>query len=270
MVRSALVRFFCGLISILVVSVTFGDTGNQQEDSQADAVAEIFQAEGIVGTLVVASSDGKVLHVHNDERSRVRFSPASTFKILHTLIALDTAVVASKDTLFRWDGTDRGLPAWNRDQTLQSAFRVSCVWCYQEIARNVGGNRYTSALASVDYGNQQIGDHVDQFWLNGDLQVSANEQIDFLKKLYDYSLPYRRGHVDIVKAIMLVERSADYILHAKTGWTGANLQVGWYVGYVEKSDETWLFAMNMRMDRAEQAALRKDLTIRSLRVLGIL
>lgn len=263
-------RFVCGVISILAVSAAFGDIDGQQEGLQSDAVADLFRAEGMIGTLVVASADGKPVYVHNRERARERFSPASTFKIPNTLIALDAAVVTSKDTPFVWDGTVRGVRAWNRDQTLESAFKVSCVWCYQEIARSVGNDRYLSALSGLNYGNQQIGDQVDQFWLNGDLQISANEQIDFLRALHRNSVPYRREHVDILKAIMLAEESADYAIHAKTGWTGPELAVGWYVGYVEKSDETWLFAMNMRMERVEQASLRRDLTVRSLRALGVL
>ena len=263
-------RFFCGLMLALAVSVACGDIGGQQSGSQVDPVAQVFQEQGVIGTLVVASADGEVLHVHNAKRAETRFSPASTFKIPNTLIALDTAVVTSKDATFKWDGSDKGLPAWNKDQTLESAFKVSCVWCYQEIAGSVGSERYSTALAGIDYGNQKMGDHVDQFWLNDDLQISAHEQIAFLRKLMDYSLPYRREHVDIVKDIMLAEQTADYSIYAKTGWTGAKLGVGWYVGYVEKGDKVWLFAMNMRMDRAEQAALRKELTTRSLRALGIL
>jgi beta-lactamase class D len=156
------------------------------------------------------------------------------------------------------------------DQTLESAFKVSCVWCYQEIARLVGSERYVSSLAINDYGNQQVGDQVDQFWLNGDLRISAIEQVGFLKRLHDYALPYRREYVDIVKEIMLDESGIDYAIYAKSGWTGSSLHVGWYVGYVEKGDKTWLFAMNMRMDRADQGALRKALVVRSLRALGII
>lgn len=263
-------RVICGVIYLLVMSMAYGDSGGQQEELQSEPLARVFQAEGVVGTLVVASADGEVLHMHNAERAETRFSPASTFKIPNTLIALDAGVVTSKATTFTWDRSDKGLPAWNRDQTLESAFKVSCVWCYQEIARSIGSERYKTALAGIEYGNQKLGDHVDQFWLNDDLQISAHEQIAFLRKLMDYSLPYRREHVDIVKDIMLAERTADYSLYAKTGWTGAKLGVGWYVGYVEKGDKVWLFAMNMRMDRAEQAALRKELTTRSLRALGIL
>jgi len=130
--------------------------------------------------------------VHNKKRAKQQLSPASTFKILNTLIALDVGVVTSKDSVFQWDGTKRGLDAWNKDQTLQSAFKVSCVWCYQEIARNVGESRYRSALMDANYGNQRIGDQVDQFWLNGELQVSALEQINFLSRLVSDSVPFRR------------------------------------------------------------------------------
>ncbi len=254
----------------LIALLTTSQTVYSQENAEIDSVARVFEAAGVVGTIVVAAVDGNRRYVYNDQRSNTRFSPASTFKIPNTLIALDAAVVTSADSTFKWDGTERGVQAWNKDQTLQSALQVSCVWCYQEIAREVGTDRYTAALAAMDYGNQQLGEQVDQFWLNGDLLISANEQITFLRKLLDYSLPYRREHIDILKSIMLVEQATNYTLYAKTGWTGAELHVGWYVGYIEKRDETWLFAMNMRMDRAEQAALRKDLTIQSLRALGII
>ena len=255
---------------ILILLVSGSRDGHAQVDPGIDDISSVFETADVLGTIVVASVDGGLVYVHNDNRSTTRFSPASTFKIPNTLIALDAAIVTSADSTFSWDGTERGVPAWNKDQTLRSALQVSCVWCYQEIARKVGNDRYASALAGMDYGNQHLGEQVDQFWLNGDLQISAVEQIAFLRKLHDYALPYQHKHVDILKAIMLVEQTNDYTLYAKTGWTGAALHVGWYVGYVEKGDETWLFAMNMRMDRAEQAALRKDLTIQSLRALGII
>ncbi len=200
----------------------------------------------------------------------MRFSPASTFKIPNTLIALDTNVVESKDTLFVWDGTDKGLQQWNSDQTLESALRVSCVWCYQEIARQVGSEKYESVLAHIDYGNHSTGSHVELFWLNGDLRISAAEQIAFLRRLYNYELPFRRDHVDVLKDIMQVETNAEYSLYAKSGWATMTPQVGWYVGFIEKGPQSWFFAMNMQVDRKEQVALRKQLTIDSLRALGII
>lgn len=235
-----------------------------------DVVAAVFAAENIEGTLIVATPDGTPVHVFNADRSKTQYSPASTFKIPNTLIALKADVVTSKESPFTWDGTAKGRDAWNKDHTLESAFRVSCVWCYQEIARNVGSERYVVDLAGLNYGNQEIGERVDMFWLNGDLKISAAEQIEFLSAMVNYEVPYKRDHVDLVKEIMLVEQSANYSLYAKSGWTGSALHTGWYVGYIEKDGDMLLFAMNIEMDKAEQAGLRKELTIRSLAALDLL
>lgn len=263
-------RFVLRYVVLLATIIQTSCVDNPTADSKTESIDDLFRAEGIVATFVAESANGGVTFVYNDSRSAQRFSPASTFKIPNTLIALDTLVVASKDSIFEWDGTDKGMQQWNQDQTLESAFRVSCVWCYQEIARKVGKKHYESALTMLDYGNQSIGNEVDSFWLTGELQVSAREQIEFLRKLSQYAVPFQREHVETLKEIMLVEQTDSYAIYAKTGWAATTPQVAWYVGFVTKRDETWLFAMNMRVDRPEQAELRKKLAIRSLRLLEII
>ena len=261
------------IIRISVFAIVFAvssSASGQTTSPQSNSVADVFLSRGIIATLVVASSNSDVTHVYNETRSIKRFSPASTFKIPNTLIALGMHVVDSKDTVFKWDGTDKGLPQWNSDQTLETALKVSCVWCYQEIAREVGSEKYESVLAQIDYGNHSTGRHVDLFWLNGDLLVSADEQVRFLQKLYNYDLPFRDEHVDVLKDIMLVEKNAEFSLYAKTGWAITTPQVAWYVGFVESGTQTWFFAMNMQVDRKEQVGLQKELTIASLQALGII
>ena len=98
-----------------------------------DAVlAELFARKNIEGTLVLSSLQSEQTFVHNDERSNRRFAVASTFKILHSLIALEEKVATGKDHVIRWNGKRHEFSDWNRDQTLE-AFRVSCVWYYQEL-----------------------------------------------------------------------------------------------------------------------------------------
>jgi beta-lactamase class D len=252
-----------------VVESEVAPTGSENCGEQ-NPVCSIFESEGIVGTFVAASVDGDPVHIHNNARSNERFSPASTFKIPHTLIALDLGKVDSALSTFTWDGIDRGNKNWNQDQTLQSAFKVSCVWCYQEIARKVGKKYYNYKLQELGYGNEAIGDRLNQFWLDGSLQISAVEQIDFLRRLYNDELPYSREHIDVLKKIMIARQTEDHTMYAKTGWAMTNPQVAWYVGFVESDSGTWLFAMNMRVDRPEQAAIREDITIQSLQALGII
>src|SRR3954470_15306619 len=88
-----------------------------------------------VGTgecVVVAPLDGPAMVMGGDECGR-RTLPASTFKVPHALIALQTHVVTDK-TVVKWDGTNRDYPAWNHDQTLESAIRMSAVWVFQQFA----------------------------------------------------------------------------------------------------------------------------------------
>ena len=89
-----------------------------------DAVlAELFARKNIEGTLVLSSLQSEQTFVHNDERSNRRFAVASTFKILHSLIALEEKVATGKDHVIRWNGKRHEFSDWNRDQTLESAFR---------------------------------------------------------------------------------------------------------------------------------------------------
>src|SRR5262249_48924143 len=53
-----------------------------------------------------------------------RTLPASTFKIPHALIALDTGVV-TEQTRMKWDGTRQDFRSWERDHTLDSAIKWS-------------------------------------------------------------------------------------------------------------------------------------------------
>lgn len=238
--------------------------------SETEKLAAVFERNKVTGTLVVESLLGDRTYVHNPDRASIEYSPASTFKIPNSLIALALGVVESGDSEFHWDGTDRGLAQWNRDQTLESAFRVSCVWCYQEIARDVGTARYRAALRDLNYGNRNIGAEVDSFWLNGDLAISAWGQIEFLRSFYREETGHHSADVEIVKNIMRMEDTGAYSLHAKSGWTGPGLHTGWYVGYVTTPDETWLFAMNMDMEDASQAPLRHDVTVAALQALEII
>lgn len=166
------------VILILVSTLLLGGcnnstkTQNYMEDNRID------------GTIVVSSLDTGKEYILNKKRSEQRFLPASTFKIPNTLIALQEGIIKDENDIIRWNGEDKGLADWNKDQNLKSAFPVSCVWFYQELAKKVGMDNYLDYLDELNYGNKKTGANVDTFWLEGEIRISAKEQIDFLKKVY--------------------------------------------------------------------------------------
>ncbi|GGA72240.1 oxacillin-hydrolyzing class D beta-lactamase OXA-50 [Neiella marina] len=235
------------------------------------ALAKLFVDAEATGTLVIASLDGERRFVHNEQRAEQRFWPASTFKIANTLIALDAGVVAHATDVIEWDGTDKGMKSWNQDQTLATAFSRSCVWCYQEFASKIGLNRYQSYLQAMAYGNEKAGPDLIRFWLQGELAISANEQIDFISRLQQQKLPFETQHFAVLKAIMLVERAEAYSLYGKTGWAQRpDGDHGWYVGYVETANDVWVFALNIDMVSKADIKKRTSLVKQALSAKGII
>ncbi len=235
------------------------------------AIAQLFAHYGLTGTMVISSLNTGQTFIHNEARAKQRFSPASTFKIPNTLIALETKAIQGKDDVLKWNGQHYNFPDWNHDQTLESAFKVSCVWCYQQMARRVGAKNYPKYLSKIDYGKLTQPFEVTTFWLDGSLQISAIEQIEFLKKVYRRTLPFSQTSFDTLRQIMLMEETPNHKLWAKTGWAARTTpQVGWYVGYVEKAKEVFFFALNIEVQNENELPLRQKLAREALQQKGII
>ena len=135
-------------------------------------------------------------------------------KSLNTLIGLETGAISGQGSEFKWDGTRHEISDWNHDQTLASAFKVSCVWCYQQLATSVGADTYRKYLQLAGMALREPFD-LTRFWLDGSLQVSAEEQIALLRKLYQRSLPFSTRSYDTLRQVMLAEQGTGYRLYAK-------------------------------------------------------
>jgi len=232
-----------------------------------ESISGIYKKYGVEGALIIVSVDGDVEYMHNARRCNQRYLPASTFKIPNTLIALETGAIKDDKEIFKWDGSDKGWSSWNRDQTLATAFSLSCVWCYQGFAKQINNERYKKYLLDLNYGNKKTGKDVTTFWLEGELGISVIEQISFLRKLYLEKLPFKSDNIKILKKIMLVEETPDYTLWAKTGWANRiQPQHGWYVGYIEAKGKVWLFANNIQIRSKADLEFRKRLVIESLKL----
>lgn len=210
------------------------------------------------------------------ERTRQRFLPASTYKILNTLIGLETGVLENENSVMKWDGVKRDVETWNRDNTLETAFKVSCVPCYQEVARKVGLKRMQEWVGKTGYGKMDIrADNLDYFWLEGNSGISQEEQIDFLRRVHDGKVPFAKQNLVVLKKVMLIEEKAGARLYGKTGWVGgkANPNIGWFVGYVEKGDKVYYFATNIESPKPVPDTFvpaRREITETLLKQLGVL
>ncbi len=214
--------------------------------------AEQFAESGVVGTFALHELGSDQVLVHDSERATMQSLPASTFKILNSLISLETGVVEDVDEVIPWDEVERGIDAWNRDHSLRSGIAVSAVWMYQHLAREVGVERMQGGVASAAYGNTNIDGPIDEFWLSGGLRISPLEQLDFLSRLMADDLPFETRHQAAVRDILVQERADDWVWGYKTGTAlAARPVLGWLVGYTEFNDVRWVFAMNLDLGNVD-------------------
>jgi beta-lactamase class D len=192
--------------------------------------------------------------IYNLKRFRdTAYLPASTFKIFNSLAALSTGKIFSDTVIVPWDGIYRRGPggdtmkAWNKNMNMREAFAVSNVGFYQEMARRIGKDTMQMLLDSIKYGNHKIGGPVDSFWLNNSLKITADEELGFVKKLFFKQLPFQNREQEIVKDLMIREKTDKYILAYKTGWgkTEKGTQLGWIVGWIEENRHVYFFSMNV-------------------------
>lgn len=232
-----------GLAGFLLLAGLAGLVSSASAQERADWAA-IFKAHDATGTIVVMDGrvDGNPVSVHGLERADQRFSPASTFKIAHTLFALDAGVVADEFQVFAWDGVERAFAGHNRNQDLRSAMRVSAVWVYAQFADAIGPERARDYLQRIGYGNADPGNRPGNYWLDGPLAISAREQVAFLRRLYRNELAFKNEHQRLVKDLIIVEAGRDWILRAKTGWDG---DIGWWLGWVEWPAGPVFFSLNI-------------------------
>jgi beta-lactamase class D len=231
--------------------------------------------------VMLQSLDGSAPYVSDTVECASRTAPASTFKIPHALIALDSGVISDALEPVKWDGRRQPFTAWERDHSLDSAMKSSVLWFFRRTAASIGRDRMRQYLEKFGYTSDTFDGDLTSFWLNGDLVVSAEEQLTFVRRLVRYELPVRRQHVDAVKASLVMppgtitnasgthafrlEWPGTHLVRAKTGFaTVGDEHVSWLVGHIELRDRQYVFVSRVRTSDEVSSTAAVELAVRTL------
>lgn len=230
---------------LAVVLLSACSSNNVKQDK---SLKKFFDENKVEGCFAIMDNASGKFTVHNLGRYRdSSYLPASTFKIVNSLIGLQTGKIVNDSMVIKWDGVTRRVAEWNKDLTMYEAFRVSSVYYYQEVARRIGKDTMQFWLDSLGYGTKKIKGAVDSFWLNNTLKVTPDEQLGLVKRLYFDQLPFFKSYQEVVKRAMLFEENTNYRLGYKTGWgfkENGNA-IGWVVGWVEENKHPYFFVLNI-------------------------
>jgi beta-lactamase class D len=255
--------------------------------SAASARAEPTPSAAIQhpGCFVLLDLKTGALRQNDAERCAKRVPPASTFKVPHALIALETGVAKDPAAVRKWDGKKRELPTWNQDHTLESAIRHSVLWYFQGTARDIGRERMKDWLHRFGYGNEDATGELTRFWLKGPLRISPEEQVRFLARLYRNELPVSERSREAVKRILVQspetvpERTkrlagpwpSGAVVSGKTGTTHTKEDgdVSWLVGHVRSPQGEYVFASLVTGEHLE-GPVALHAAVEALRAQGVL
>jgi beta-lactamase class D len=254
---------FSFLVSLFfVIQFTIScSPNNVEEDNSLKKYFEEHKVTGSFGFFDNAAGQFTIYKLNHFKDSA--FLPASTFKIVNSLIGLETGRVKDDSTVIPWDGKlSTNLPC-NADLPMYEAFRNSCLPWFQELARRIGKDTMQKEIDSLGYGERYgkpVIKQVDQFWLDNSVKVTADEQLGLVKRLYFQQLPFQPRTQRIVKSMMLREDNANYKLSYKTGWgfRENGHSIGWIIGWIEENRHAYFFTLQIESadPKADMLAIR--------------
>lgn len=239
-----------------------------------ESLGKHFKEAGVTGCFALLDNGTGQFTVHNIDRYRdSAYLPASTFKIVNSLIGLQTGKIVDDSMVIAWDGIDRGRPECNKDLSMYQAFRISCPPWYGELARRIGKDTMQQWLDTLAYGNEKIST-IDTFWLDNSLKIKPDEQLGLVKRLFFNQLPFHKINQEIVKRAMVWENNSNYNLSYKTGW-GFNEKghsIAWCVGWIEENKHPYFFVLNFETPKkdADIPAIRLRILKAALLQLGFM
>lgn len=221
--------------------------------------------DGFQGSFVLYNLKSDQYSIYNKEKSEIRISPDSTYKIFDALFGLESNMITRDQSSFEWDGTQYSYPAWNQNQNLSSAMKNSVNWYFQTLDKKIGFMNLQNYFNRVRYGNCNLSGGISDYWLESSLKISPVEQVRLLKSFYTNQFGFEQFNIDTVKSTLLLSQQNGKSLSGKTGTgtvNGKNVN-GWFIGYVETNENTYFFATNIqsRNNASGSAAAKITLSI---------
>ncbi|MEO8962649.1 MAG: penicillin-binding transpeptidase domain-containing protein [Ginsengibacter sp.] len=202
-----------------------------------------FDSAHVEGSFAFLNNQMGDITIYNMQLDTQRISPASSFKILLTLVGVQTGKIINENSIPVT--TDSGK---TKEMTLNEIFNSPNVNYFQSVARQIGKDTLKLWIDSLGYGNKHVDGAVDSFWLNNELKISPDEQLGLVTKLYFDQLPFQKYAQQMTRNAMLREDNTLYHLSYATG-TGSDENdkpIGWVAGWIEENRHVYFFITFVR------------------------
>lgn len=194
-----------------------------------------------------------------------RKSPCSTFKIALSLMGYDSEILfdETSPTISYDPKVETKFDLWKKPHDPLSWIKNSCIWFSREITSRLGMEKFQKYVTSFEYGNQDLsGDEglnngLTHSWLSSSLKISPKEQVCFLEKLLEGTLPVSSHAHEMTKSILFSQKlTNEWELFGKQGTghltskNGNNFHaIGWFVGWAKTPSGTIIICLLLKNEK---------------------
>lgn len=221
------------------------------------------------GCFLLADLKSQKVVQQNGDTCDVRLSPASTFKIVLSLIGYESGILKnSANPIWHYHESYKApFSSWKLPQGPATWMSNSCVWYSQVLTKKLGMTKLKSYIQKFNYGNQNLsGDDgknngLTNAWLGSSLKISPREQMMFLQRMLNKKLSLSSSTYDLAKEILLIGKLKNgWVLYGKTGTAldknnsvnslsaindSHEQSVGWFIGWITKDNRTLVVIKNI-------------------------
>ena len=276
-IRGYLICIFVSTIiigCIPILSVYASDQTGYHFDTTEKNITQLNLSSNFgdyTGSFVLYNQSADKWNIYNMDHASTRVSPNSTYKIYDALLGLESGIITPEHSTFTWNGEPYPFNSWEADQDLTSAIHNSVNWYFQAIDSQAGFEAVRTFLQTINYGNQNTGTNLNLYWTDFSLKISPIEQVELLQDFYQNNFHFDSKNIQAVKKALLLSTTSSGSLYGKTGTGRVNGKDvnGWFIGYIETSNNTYYFATNIQSSSGATGSQATEITKSVLSNLGI-
>lgn len=276
-IRGYLICIFVSTIiigCIPILSVYASDQTGYHFDTTEKNITQLNLSSNFgdyTGSFVLYDQATDKWNIYNIDNASTRIPPNSTYKIYDALLGLESGIITPEHSTFTWNGEPCPFESWESDQDLTSAMHNSVNWYFQAIDSQAGFQSVKTFLQTINYGNQNTGTNLNLYWTDFSLKISPIEQVELLQNFYQNNFHFDSKNIQAVKKALLLSTTSSGSLYGKTGTGRVNGKDvnGWFIGYIETSNNTYYFATNIQSSSGATGSQATEITKSVLSNLGI-
>jgi beta-lactamase class D len=187
------------------------------------SIVKIMDSAGVVGSFaLLENGSGKFTIANLSHYKDTASSPLSSFFILPSLIALDKGII-------------------NHNQASWASMDSTSY--YQNIITQIGRQTIIKTIDSIHYGKGVVSANMDEFWKDGSLTITADEQLGLIKRAFFKELPFQKRSQEVFKKMILKEDNSNYKLSYLTA-ADSTTNNTWVIGYEEENTHIYFFVLH--------------------------